>query len=125
MERLPLSIVHLPLCVSPIRRQPVYVHAIVWTYSRGLVIPFPFPICDPANVQTDDVPVRSASRLVLHRPSLPDCSFHSNRGIKLTYRLFYQQFPVQNCSKITILFFKICKRESDAVRTYSDLLDER
>ena len=70
----------------------------VWMYSRGVVIPC--PICDPANVQTDDVPVRSASRPVLHPPSLPIVHFTPTEvGSNCYDILVLLSEIIQNCSK--------------------------
>jgi hypothetical protein len=99
MERLPLSIVHLSLlCFSLTPTFPPCTFMRVWMYSRGLVVPFPFPhlrSCQRTTVMTSPSVlqvVHLLCRLVLH---------HSNQGrIKFKYWFFYQKFPVQNCSKI-------------------------
>ena len=85
----------------------------VWMYSRGLVIPFPFPICDPANVQTWWRP-RPFCKSSSPPPTFSaDCSFHSNRGrIKL---LWHIGSFIRNYSK---LFKNMCPKSKPNVQTH-------
>jgi hypothetical protein len=99
MERL-LN-VHHPLCISPQPRRSPRVRSCECERIHEGVIPF--PICDPANAQIDDVFVRSASRPVLHPPSLPIVHFTPTEVGSNCYDISVLLSEIiQNCSRICV-----------------------